>query len=277
MMGFFNRLWRGTLIGAGAILPGISSGVLCVIFGIYDQLVDAVLGIFKDFKKNFWFLLPLGIGGLIGIVLLGKLLLYLFETYPIYVKFSFIGLILGSIPAFLQSVEKKATTPFPKSYFLFTVFAFLVAIVLVYFEKISTVPTAQMATPSMWYLFISGVIMSLGIVVPGISSTVLLMLLGVYSTYLSAISNLTLPILIPLACGVCVGGILFLVLLKFMMKHYYAQTFYFILGFTLGSIFVIYPGFFLDFTHILGLSLMLVSIYITYRLTKQESRSDFSE
>ena len=56
-MGFFNRLWKGTLIGAGAILPGISSGVLCVIFGIYDQLVDAVLGIFKDFKKNFWFLL----------------------------------------------------------------------------------------------------------------------------------------------------------------------------------------------------------------------------
>lgn len=277
-MGFISRLWKGTLIGAGAILPGISSGVLCVIFGIYDQLVDAVLGIFKNFKKNFWFLLPLGIGGVIGIVLLGKLLLYLFETYPIYVKFSFIGLILGSIPAFLQSIQEKASNvDSQKSHFLFTIVAFFIAIALVYFEKVSTVPTAQMSTPSIWYLFFSGMIMSLGIVVPGVSSTVLLMLLGVYSTYLSAISSLTLPILIPLACGVCVGGILFLLLLKYMMKHYYAQTFYFILGFTLGSIFVIYPGFLLDFTHILALGLMAISIYITYLLTKQESPSDFSE
>jgi len=273
-MGFINRLWKGALIGAGAILPGISSGVLCVIFGIYDQLVDAVLGIFKDFKKNFWFLLPLGIGGVIGIVLLGKLLLYLFETYPVYVKFSFIGLILGSIPAFLHSIQEKETnTASSKSHFCFTVIAFIIAIGLVYFEKFSTVPTTQMTTPSIGYLFLSGIIMSIGIVVPGVSSTVLLMLLGVYPIYLSAISNLTLPILIPLSCGVCVGGILFLLLLKYMLQHYYSQTFYFILGFTLGSIFVIYPGFFLDFTHILALGLMAVSIYITYILTKQESHS----
>jgi len=61
-MDFINRFLKGTAIGAGAILPGISSGVLCVIFGIYQKLVDSVLGIFKDFKKNFIFLLPIGIG-----------------------------------------------------------------------------------------------------------------------------------------------------------------------------------------------------------------------
>lgn len=61
-MDFVNRFWKGIAIGAGAILPGISSGVLCVIFGIYHQLVESVLGIFKNFKKNFWFLLPIGIG-----------------------------------------------------------------------------------------------------------------------------------------------------------------------------------------------------------------------
>jgi len=61
-MDFINRFLKGTAIGAGAILPGISSGVLCVIFGIYQKLVDSVLGIFKDFKNNFIFLLPIGIG-----------------------------------------------------------------------------------------------------------------------------------------------------------------------------------------------------------------------
>ena len=89
---------KGIAIGAGAILPGISSGVLCVIFGIYEKLIDSVLNIFKDFKTNFKFLLPIGLGGVTGILLFGKILKYLFYTYPMQTKFAFIGLIIGCIP-----------------------------------------------------------------------------------------------------------------------------------------------------------------------------------
>ena len=73
-MDFIQRFFKGFVIGSGAILPGISSGVLCVIFGIYQSMIEAILGIFKDFKKNFCFLFPLGIGGVIGMVLFGDVI-----------------------------------------------------------------------------------------------------------------------------------------------------------------------------------------------------------
>lgn len=202
-------------------------------------------------------------------VLFGKILLYLFEAYPIYLKFSFIGLILGSIPAFLQSIKTEEPSQKSSSFFL-TVLAFCIAIFLVYLEKSNFLALEELTSPSSIYLFFSGIIMSIGIVVPGVSSTVLLMLLGVYTTYLSAVSNLTLSILIPLGLGVIVGGILFLLVIKYLMKHYYSQTFHFILGFTLGSIFVIFPGFLFDISHLLAFGLMLVSMYITYSLTEKE-------
>ena len=83
--------------------------------------------------------------------------------------------------------------------------------------------------------------MSIGIIVPGISSTIILMLLGVYSIYLSSVSSVYLPILIPLGLGVILGGILFMKLTHFLLDKFYAQTFYCIIGFTIGSILVLIP------------------------------------
>lgn len=101
-MKFILDVIKGVFIGSGAILPGISSGVFCVIFGIYEKLVDSVLNIFKDFKKNFAFLFPIALGGIIGVLLVSKLLKFLFATYPMPTNFCFIGLIIGSMPILLK-------------------------------------------------------------------------------------------------------------------------------------------------------------------------------
>lgn len=85
--------------------------------------------------------------------------------------------------------------------------------------------------------------MSIGIIVPGISSTILLMLLGIYPIYLSSVSSIYLPILIPMGIGVILGGFFFMKLTRFLLNKFYAQTFYSIIGFTIGSIFVLMPGF----------------------------------
>ena len=85
--------------------------------------------------------------------------------------------------------------------------------------------------------------MSVGIVVPGVSSTIILMLLGIYPIYLSSVSNMYFPILIPIIIGVIVGGFLFMRLTKFLLDHFYAPTFCCIIGFTIGSIFVLLPTF----------------------------------
>lgn len=129
----FNYL-KGILIGAGAILPGISSGVFCVIFGIYEKLVNSILGLRKKFKENFLFLLPIGLGGITGVFLFGKLLNYCFHTYPMPTKSIFIGFIIGSIPILFKKANSK--TGFRLHYLIYLLFSFLLGILSIQLENI---------------------------------------------------------------------------------------------------------------------------------------------
>lgn len=132
-LSFIKDIFKGMCIGAGAILPGISSGVLCVIFGIYDKLVDSVLGLFHNFKKNFLFLLPIGIGGIIGVILLGNLLEFFFSKFPMPTKYAFIGLILGSVPLLLHKIHTKRA--FHKHYIIYAFVSFGVGLLMVLIEN----------------------------------------------------------------------------------------------------------------------------------------------
>lgn len=85
---------KGVAIGAGAILPGISSGVICVIFGVYEKLLNAILNFFKNIKENFKLLFPIILGVMVGIIIFGNIIKCLFLAYPIQTKFTFIGLII---------------------------------------------------------------------------------------------------------------------------------------------------------------------------------------
>lgn len=237
-MNFLINTIKGVFLGAGAILPGISSGVLCVIFGIYEKLLDSVLYFFSDFKKNLRFLSPLFIGGILGVILFGKFLNYFLATFPIQTKSIFIGLILGSIPSLLQEVNQKEKFHF--SYLFYFLVSLFLGIFLVYLENhISSITIENLHFS---YLLLCGFIMSVGVVVPGVSSTILLLLLGVYPIYLSAVSTVYLPVLIPIAIGLFFGCLVFMKLIRFFLNHYYSPTFYAIIGFSLGSIFVLLPS-----------------------------------
>ena len=172
-------------MGAGAILPGISSGVICVIFGIYDKLVNSIFGLFKDFKQNFIYLFPIALGGFIGVFSVGNILESLFDTYPIQTRFCFIGLILGSIPMLIKKINSEHT--FKLRYLLFAIFSFFIAYLLVILENklnISNITTEF----SYHFLILAGILMSIGIVVPGVSNTLILMCIRglqyIFSCYL---------------------------------------------------------------------------------------------
>lgn len=278
-MSFIKDCLKGVCIGAGAILPGISSGVLCVIFGIYDKLVESVLGIFHDFKKNFLFLLPLGIGSLIGIILLGKLLKLLFSSFPMPTNYAFIGLILGSIPLLAKKIN--AQKGFRLHYLFYTFLAFMIGLLAILLEKyisfftenhnlLDTLSTNITPFSSAFFLLmISGFFMSIGLVVPGVSSTLILMCFGIYNIYLDAVSTLNLSILIPLGIGAVIGGIIFLKIIKYLLEHYYMQTFYSIIGFTLGSILVLYMPLSFNFTSFISVALLVVCFYIAGMFEKK--------
>lgn len=241
-MKFILDVIKGVFIGSGAILPGISSGVFCIIFGIYEKLVDSILNIFKDFKKNFAFLFPIALGGIIGVLLVSKLLKFLFATYPMPTNFCFIGLIIGSMPILLKKVNNKSG--FRLHYLLYFLFTFLIGVLSIRLEHILLqLINLNLDSNYFFYLVLAGLLMSAGVVIPGVSSSVILMTLGVYTTYLSAVANIDLSILFPMGIGLFIGSILFLKLIQFLFSKYYAQTFYGIIGFVLGSVLVLYPRF----------------------------------
>ena len=134
-MNFILDCIKGFFIGAGAILPGISSGVLCVIFGIYETLIDSVLNFFKSPKKYFKFLLPLILGEIIGVILFGNLLKTLFALYPTQTKFAFLGLILGCVPSLFNIANSKKG--FRLHYLIYTVISFLLTFILLLLENFS--------------------------------------------------------------------------------------------------------------------------------------------
>lgn len=114
------------------------------------------------------------------------------------------------------------------------------------------------------YLIISGIVMSIGIVVPGVSSTIILMLLGIYPIYLNSVSTLYLPVLIPITIGVVIGSIIFMKIIKYLLDKFYTQTMYSIIGFTLGSVFILLP----EINTILDLVVFVISIICGYNIIK---------
>ncbi len=260
MNGFLNII-KGIFIGAGAIVPGVSSGVLCVIFGIYEKLLDAVLNFFKDIKQNIKFLLPIALGVGIGVLLFSNMLNYLLYEFPIQTKSIFIGLIIGTIPSLIREVNEKET--FKPQNVIYLLIALAIGIITVVLENRMHIIT-NLDNMSIMYLVMCGAIMSVGIVVPGVSSTIILMLLGVYSVYLQSVANLYLPVLIPLGIGLILGSIIVMKLTKKLLEKYYAQTFYSIIGFTIGSIFVLLPQGMSLVETILCVLCIILGVYISH-------------
>ena len=227
------------------------------LFGLYEKLVNSVLNFFKDIKKNFAFLFPICLGIFVGVFLFGNLLKVLFNKYYMPTSFAFIGLILGSIPLVIKQANVKKVTVL---HILCMLVTFSFSLYLVALEK--NIITTALNFNSYSYLILSGAITSAGIVIPGVSKTVILMLLGIYEIYISAIASLNLSILIPIGIGFAIGGIIFLVLINFLFKIAKSYTYFAIIGFVLGSVFVIYPGFNFNAQGIVSITLLIISFIV---------------
>ena len=156
---------KGIFIGLGAILPGISSGVICIVVGLYEKLLNSALNFFKDIKNNFKFLFPIVCGAILGIVLFSKVILYCFNSIPCQTKSLFIGLLLGSIYVLFESNKKDYICN--KSNKLAFLICFLIGLGLIYLENFNSISIEYTSNNSnVLFLILSGFLMSIGIVVP---------------------------------------------------------------------------------------------------------------
>ena len=264
-----SNLLIGLIIGIGLILPGVSGGVIAVVLNVYDRLIYSMNKLLKDPKTSLKFLIPIGIGIIIGVSLLGKLLNYLlFEKNYIETYFVFIGLILGSVPKLINQTKKKGN---PNYILMLT--TFVLSLTLFILGKDSVI-SLSVNNNTFIGLFLTGFIFSTGKIVPGISSSFLLILIGTYEYFLKIIvdpigtllNNIT--DIIPLALGVVTGLIIFVKLMNYLLNKHYGNTYSIIIGFVLGSIIAIYPGLTFDIHGLLSVLLCGISFVISYKFSK---------
>ncbi|MFZ3578893.1 DUF368 domain-containing protein [Virgibacillus sp. DJP39] len=269
----WKNIYRGMLMGASDVIPGVSGGTIAVLLGIYDRLIAAINGIFgKEWKKQLGFLLPLGIGVGTAILLLSRLIEWLFEHYAGPTQFFFLGLIIGILPYLFHEAEAKSTFQV-KHYGVLLIGAVIVGS-MAFIQTSEPGVIENITTSTYILLFFSGMIASSAMILPGISGSFMLLIIGVYPTIIGAISNLKLDVIAVVGVGIIIGLLVMSKIINFFLKNYRHGTFALIIGLVIGSIFVVYPGFPVN-NELLILSVVTFAggLLVAYVLGRVEYRS----
>lgn len=237
----WKNIYRGFLMGISDLIPGVSGGTIAFILGIYDRLLSAISGFFsRDWKKHIGFLLPLGIGIGLTLVLFSRVIDYLLKNYNQPTQFFFLGLIIGIVPFISKQANVRTNFKFGHYLLLLLVAAALASTA---FIKPADAAVITSLTPANTLgLFFAGWAGSMAMLLPGISGSFILLLLGVYPTAINALSTLNFPLILVIGAGVIVGFIVSSKAIAYLLHHYTNSMFSIIIGLILGSIFVIYPG-----------------------------------
>lgn len=229
------RLAKGALIGTGFILPGVSGGALAAIFGLYEKIINFLAHPFKDFRKNVLYFLPVAVGMLLGIVLLAYPLEFFLTAFPAQTMWCFIGCILGTFPLLWQQSGKKGRKPVHMGVLAVAFLIGLVGLKLV--ENLFQGDVPQ--NIGTWFL--AGVIIALGVLVPGLSPSNFLLYMGMYAALVTAFKTLNLLVLLPVAVGGLVCMLALSKLFDWVFSRAHAGMFHFILGIVLASTVMIIP------------------------------------
>ena len=261
---------KGIIVGIAKIIPGLSGAVMMISLNLYDRAIFAITHFFDDVKKHFLFLLQFGLGVLIGVVFFSKIVVFFLTHCYLYTIAFFIGLILGGIPCITKNFSMRVRNC------LIIVLSFVLVTLLSIFNFHSTY-VASYSFSSFCMFFFSGILEALGTVLPGVSSTALLMLVGTYSHYITTISHLfsvtllkdNLFFLIPFSLGLMIGIMLISLMVNYLFQHYKEQTFASIFSFSLSSIFLLIIKLFPFFTGVGSVIICFILVSLGYFITNQ--------
>ena len=290
-MKFIIDIVKGMLVGVSNIIPGVSGGTMMVTMGIYEKLLSAINTLFKEFKKSVLTLLPVLIGMVLGIAVFSYIIPFCLDEYPFPTCFCFIGLILGGVPAIIIPAKKSFQDAAKKinwAHVLAFVLLFAVAIVMAVLNEEETNAQNFNITPLfVILLFIIGIIASATMVIPGISGSLVLMLLGFYSGIVGSIRDLieglkamdisvmlhNVGILLPFGLGVLFGIFAVSKMITWLFEKHPTITYSGILGLICASPIAIIIKMGHNninvVTIILGIILMAAGAYFTYWFGKK--------
>ncbi len=228
------RLIHGAFIGLGAVLPGISGGVLCVVFGVYRPIMELLSHPFKAIKKHAKLLIPVVIGIGVGFLAISKLLGFLLNKYPDPSVCLFVGLIAGMLPSLFREAGQKGRS---KGSFISLGICFVVVLALLLGLNAVNV---KIEPNFGWYIF-CGFCIALSVIAPGMSFSTLLMPLGLYTPLVEGIGNLDFSVLIPAGIGGLITVILLAKAIDTLMNRHYSVAFHGIIGIVIAATIVIIP------------------------------------
>lgn len=233
--GFLLRLFQGLLIGISGVLPGISGGVLCVVFGIYKPVMEVFSSPFKKLKEHWRLLLPIAVGGAGGFVLLMYGVSSLLKNYETLATCVFAGLILGTLPSLIRTAGKEKRTA--KSYTAFFI-SFAIFFALFMFLQHGV---GFSITPSFFWFVLAGAIWGISIVLPGLSSSAILLFLGLFEPLVDGAKHFDLGVLIPLAIGGIGAIVLFAKLVNMLYEKHFSVMSHIIIGIVVATTIPIIP------------------------------------
>ncbi|MCL2371311.1 DUF368 domain-containing protein [Candidatus Saccharibacteria bacterium] len=257
ILGFF----RGMAFGVSTIVPGVSTGTIAIILGFYDKLLDAINELHKNPVKSLKFLVPLGIGAVIGVLLFSGLISWLLSTVPFPTMLFFIGLIAGIIPIIFNKVKSTQKKQLRSDWKALLMIAIPIALLVVvtHIRPEGEVDPAEMMAgvgwPMMMYLLLAGVIGAAALIVPGTSGSFVLLLMGIYHLATFALSQLgvwvrdpsdtallleIMRVVMPLGIGILIGAFSMARAIGYLLEKHTHIVFSIILGLVIGSIYALF-------------------------------------
>lgn len=230
MLSWISKIIKGIIIALGFILPGISGGVLAAILGIYERMIRFLAHPFKQLKEDVLYFLPVAIGMLLGIGLFSYPIEYLLEHYQVYVLWSFAGAIIGTVPSLVKEANRESERD--KVDLIWFWATFIISGISLY--SLNFVVGSLSAT--FLNFILAGALLALGILVPGLSPSNLLLILGLYSPMLTGFKTFDFfGTFLPIGIGAVLTFVAFSKFMDYALRVYHSRVYHFIIGIVLSS------------------------------------------
>ena len=241
-MKILKLIFAGIVIGVANVIPGVSGGTMAVVFGIYDELIGVISFNLKAILGKWKFWLPLAIGMGIGIIAFSKIVTFLFEKFPVQTQYFFAGIVVGSIPLIL----KRTSLSLKRENFgnwISALVGLVIMLLMVFINTDSMISTIQteLTFGLGAKLLLGGALAAFAMIIPGISGSFLMVILGIYSIVIASVSDFNLPIICVVAVGVIIGIFAGAKGVQVLLERFPNQTYGAIFGLVIGSVFAVLP------------------------------------
>lgn len=264
---------KGIIMGLANVIPGVSGGTLALIMGVYEKMINAITTLFKKFKENVLFLIPLAIGMVVAIYGGSKVIPPCLEKFPLATVLFFVGLILGGMPMLYKKVSKHL-----KNWSNYLVLIIIFAALLCYTFLVGNGGKEDLTKLNFLdyiKLLLVGMVAAATMIIPGISGSMTLMVLGYYEGIFETVGNITnfsefshnMKILIPFGIGIVIGIFLIAKLIEFLLAKFEVKTYFGIFGFIFASLIIMFAKNVYAFNlieFIVGLVLLVIGYFVSY-------------